>query len=374
MPNLVTPERPELRQLSPSHCMSAIKAMRPVAPKSAPSSIQSVWICWWLACCLPAFAQPTPPRCQLVPLPDEQVSFQVDGVETTRWHFGREYPRPFFYPFHGPSGISLTRMGHPGAPNHDHHRSIWIAHHDVAGHDFWSDRRGTRIRQDTWYCYRDGDDECVMAVSGVWHDAQEQPVARHDLVACLTPMPDGEQTLELQITLRPVDEERPLLLGQTNFGLLAVRVAKSVSAHFGGGRLTSSEGAVGESAIFGTRARWVDYSGPVAVAQDADRKTVVEGITLLDHPRNARHPAHWHVRDDGWMGPSLCRHEGLTVTAADPLTLRYLLHAHAGQYDHRRATALHAEFARQPEFQVRPAQRPHEQYLVERVGLRASAP
>ena len=34
------------------------------------------------------------PRCQLLPLPDHQVSFQVDGVERLRWHFGPAYPRP----------------------------------------------------------------------------------------------------------------------------------------------------------------------------------------------------------------------------------------------------------------------------------------
>ncbi|MFP6902652.1 MAG: DUF6807 family protein, partial [Verrucomicrobiia bacterium] len=62
------------------------------------------------------------PLCQIVPLPDNQASLQIDGVERTRWHFDAKYPRPFFYPFNGPSGETLTRMGHPGAPNHDHHR------------------------------------------------------------------------------------------------------------------------------------------------------------------------------------------------------------------------------------------------------------
>jgi hypothetical protein len=38
------------------------------------------------------------PRCQITPQPLDQVSFQIDGVERLRWHFGAEYPRPFFYP------------------------------------------------------------------------------------------------------------------------------------------------------------------------------------------------------------------------------------------------------------------------------------
>ena len=80
------------------------------------------------------------PRCRILPLPDSQTSFQIDGHERLRWHSGESYPRPFFYPLLGPTGSPLTRMGHPGAPNHDHHRSIWFAHHKVLGIDFWSDQ------------------------------------------------------------------------------------------------------------------------------------------------------------------------------------------------------------------------------------------
>jgi hypothetical protein len=68
------------------------------------------------------------PRCQVVPLPGKQVAIGIDGRECLRWHGGDGAPRPFFFPLIGPSGLPLTRMGHPGAPNHDHHRSIWFAH------------------------------------------------------------------------------------------------------------------------------------------------------------------------------------------------------------------------------------------------------
>ena len=73
------------------------------------------------------------PRCQIVPLAGHQVSLQIDGGERLRWHFGDAYPRPYFFPLVGPVGQSLTRMGHPGAPNHDHHQSIWFAHDKVLG-------------------------------------------------------------------------------------------------------------------------------------------------------------------------------------------------------------------------------------------------
>ena len=112
-----------------------------------------------------AHAQYTAPRCEIKPLPNHELLFSLDGDESTRWHCGKQYPRPFFYPLNGPSGVSLTRMGHPGAPNHDHHRSVWFAHHDVDGHNFWSDTTSTRIRQKMWYAYQDGDQESLMAMS-----------------------------------------------------------------------------------------------------------------------------------------------------------------------------------------------------------------
>src|SRR5262245_55710815 len=122
-------------------------------------------------------------RCQILPLPDFQVSFVVEGRQRLRWHFGPNYPRPFFYPLIGATGASLTRMGHPGAPNHDHHRSIWFGHAKVVGVDFWSDNSPARIRQRQWLCYEDGDEEAVMAVQLDWLDGHDpQPLMTQELV------------------------------------------------------------------------------------------------------------------------------------------------------------------------------------------------
>ena len=107
-------------------------------------------------------------RCQVVPLADHQVAFTIDGVEKVRWHFGNQYPRPFFFPFHGPSGEMLTRMGHPGAPDHDHHQSIWFANNKINGLDFWGNTSHTQIRQKRWLCYQHGPSEATMAALIGW--------------------------------------------------------------------------------------------------------------------------------------------------------------------------------------------------------------
>jgi hypothetical protein len=301
------------------------------------------------------------PRCSVTPEPPHQAAFALGGRESTRWHFGADYPRPFFYPFYGPSGVSLTRMGHPGAPNHDHHQSIWFAHQDVSGTTFWANQKNGVIRQKEWLCYDDGDEQALMAVRLSWQGGDPvRELMEQTLVAVNRPAADGGQMLELQSTFAAMKE--PVVLGKTNFGFLAVRVAKSVSAFFGGGVLTDSEGRTGEEAIFGQRAMWMDYSGPIA-------EGATEGITFFDHPENPRSPTHWHVRSDGWMGASFCFSEGFTIAPDQPLRLRYLLHAHPGGVDGERAAAVLADFAKAPRYGIVKSAGPHRQYEAREEAL-----
>ncbi len=290
------------------------------------------------------------PRVQVVPQADEQVSFQVDGQERLRWNHSSRAPRPFFFPLLGPSGRSLTRMGHPAAPDHDHHRSLWWGHQNVAGVNFWEERGGSQqVRQEAWVHYQDGADEAGMVVRLGWWDAHKVRLLQQELIAVYRPLTGGEGWLELQTTFTPVLEK--LQLARTNFGFLGLRVAASLSAHYGGGRLTSSEGAAGEKAIFGRPARWCDYSGPIT-------DKAVEGVTWFDHPGNPRYPTSWHVRDDGWMSAAFCLRDAYQLERAHPLRLRYGLHIHARAVDAKVAEGRHKDFAATAAWQVVKAKPP----------------
>ncbi len=306
------------------------------------------------------------PRCQIVPLANQEVSLQIDGVERTRWHFGDRYAGPFFFPFNGPSGSSLTRMGHPGAPNHDHHRSVWFAHHQVNGQDFWSRQPGIRLRQEEWLAYYDSDEEARLAVRVLWIDQHNEVQLDQEIVAAVIPGRKGEWSLELQTTFTPREEASAVTLGKTNFGFLAVRVAKSISEHFGGGTLTNSTGAVHERAIFGKSAAWMDYSGRVPTSTGSDRSSAIEGITYFDHPTNPRFPSKWHVREDGWMGSSFCFDQGIELSHERPLTLRYLLHSHRASIDSDKASAVARAFAARPGFAVVKSKEKHQHFDVVR--------
>ncbi|QDT29146.1 hypothetical protein Enr10x_44950 [Gimesia panareensis] len=302
------------------------------------------------------------PDCQIVPLPDFQFSFRVKGKERLRWHHSPEYSRPFFYPFTGPAGVPLTRIGHPGAPNHDHHRSIWFAHHQVMGINFWAENTGAQILQKRWISIDERDAEAILAVELDWIDGHDPaPLLRQELIAAVRTNDADELFLELQTTFHPTASS--LEFQKTNFGFLAVRVARSISSYFGAGTITNSNGQVGEKNIFGKPAEWMDYSGPVT-------PEVTEGITYFYHPSNPvagmEKPVCWHVREDGWMGASPCMHGPLETTRKSPLTFRFLLHAHANQLHADQANRIYDSFAESSDYQIRKPEKRHTSATVVR--------
>jgi hypothetical protein len=140
----------------------------------------------------------------------------------------------------------------------------------------------------------------------------------------------------------------PVELGQTNFGFLGVRVAKTMSEQFGGGKLTDARGARGEKEIFGQASPWVDYSGPVSPG-------AIEGVCFMDHPSNPNHPVRWQVRRDGWMGASFNHDAPYGVARDHPLVLRYRLLVHVGAADVGELNASWKRFARASAYSIAPA-------------------
>jgi hypothetical protein len=277
---------------------------------------------------------------EAVPQPYDQISFQRDETEIARYHFAPDLIRPFVYPVVGPSGRTLTRMGHPGDPNtHSHHNSVWISMSDVNGVDFWSDRGGGHIRHKLTDHLEDGKDGAFAVTLAEWLGKDDRPILRERRHTGVKLLSDKEWMLVLEVQLEPASE--PVIIGKGSFGPIGVRMAKSIGVHHGGGRIRNSERAEGEPAIFRKPARWVDYSGQVAPG-------IVEGLTLMDHPENPRHPAAFHVREDGWMGAMLTVDEPYEITSAEPLRLRYAVYVHAGMPDAKQIDSVWKRFASEP--------------------------
>ena len=303
------------------------------------------------------------PRCQIIPDSDFQTSFTIDGREVLRWNFGHHYPRPFFHPVIGPSGANLVRMGHPGAPNHDHHTGIWFAHSMIEEFNFWANGTETQIRQRQWLDYVDGDEFAAMSIILDFYDGHEQrPIVNQETIVVVRPLPEGELLIEFCLRINSMRGQ--VTLNQTNFGIVAVRVAATIAEHFGGGVITNDQGIQHESNIFGKASSFMDYSGPV---RGSDGRTVFNGITLFDHPSNPNYPSKWHVREDGWMGPSLNRDQAMVLADNQPLTLRYQLHVHDGELDSERATVLQRSFRDSQGWKVKNSTERHRAWEINRI-------
>jgi hypothetical protein len=287
--------------------------------------------------------KPDYPRAMIIPQPDDQVSFQVDGREWLRYHYGEQTPKPYFYPVMGPAGAPVTRLTHPHDPfTHNHHLSLWIGHEKVGGTSFWGQiRNPAHIAFDRIKKIDDGE-QASLTILAQWLDGEKKPLLLDERTWTLSPRYEtlgsggyGEYTLDLQLKLTPVAPT--LTLGKTNFGLVAVRVAKMMGTLDGGGTIRNSEGQVNEKELMPPRrARWCDYSGrPTPGA--------VNGVTLFDHPSNPNHPAYFHVRGDGWMGSSFTFEGDVVLSRDKPLVLKYRFYVHAGFGDPK---ALDAEWER----------------------------
>jgi len=289
------------------------------------------FLCCSLFCLLaqPLFAQPLPtlrpiPLMQVLPLPHDEASIERDGREIARYLFSPQDRRPFLYPVIGPSGKSLTRMGHPrDANSHSHHNSVWIAHNDVDGVSFWADTGKGRIVQKR-IRYEDADNEALIEAQNDWNDDSGKTLLKEVRTLRFRPQAGGQWLLVIDLVFTA---DKPVTLGKTSFGPIAVRMAKTISVHDGGGTIRNSAGGVNEKEVFWKPAKWVDYSGPMP---GPTPKRVIEGITLMDHPTNPNYPNPYHVRDDGWMGASTTFAEARVIDKEKSLALRYGLWVHGG--------------------------------------------
>ncbi len=245
--------------------------------------------------------------------------------------------RPFVYPILGPSGRSLTRMGHPRDPeSHSHHNSVWLSHHDVNGTDFWGDNGKGRILHQRIEQIEDGEARAFVRASSLWLGTNQTVLLRERRQTSVQLLPRDEWLLLIDVHLEAASAE--VTLGKTPFGLIGVRMAKTIGVNDGGGAIRNSEGGVNEQEVIWKPARWVDYSGPITA-------NAVEGVTLFDHPINPNHPAVFHVRNDGWMGASLTFAEPRVLAPGKPLALRYGLFVHSGMPAAKEIDARWKEFA-----------------------------
>jgi hypothetical protein len=256
---------------------------------------------WWLATGLLLFAAGSAvlagdPKGVRVTDLQGKVRITIDGELFTEYYY-KDVPRPYFYPIIGPGGAPMTRNWpmkevEGEERDHKHHRSLWWAHGDLNGHDFWSEgpKAGTIVHE-KFTGFKSGPDygqfrskNKFVAADGTLVATSDQVVRVHNRKA--------DRMLDFEITIHASEGE--LTFGDTKEGTMAIRIAESMrlikDKKPGAGHIVNSDG-VKDGEAWGKRARWCDYYGPV------NGQTV--GVAIIDHPQNPRFPTWWHVRDYG---------------------------------------------------------------------------
>jgi len=286
-------------------------------------------------------AQRQPP-----PAAEQLTHYQVGPHIWLRWDNApftsyRAHPKqkyPYFYPVMGPvSGLSLTSETALPWP---HHRSLYFSCDRVNGGNYWQEgldrgqiiSTGPRVAEATPTSVVILD-ECEWAVPG-------QPVQMRD-----------RRKFTLAISsprLRLIDAEiewiavTDVTILRTNHALYSVRSAIDLSP-WGGGTLVSSEGAVGEAATFGKPAQWCAFYGKRPQAKGEP----VEGIALMDHPRNPWAPCPWFTRDYGMISPMPFNwiEQPWQLPAGQSVHLRYRVALFAGSPEEAGVAGLYRSWA-----------------------------
>lgn len=256
----------------------------------------------------------------------------------------KDTPKPYLYPVIGPTGAHLTRGFPMNSDNadeehdHPHHRSLWFAHGDVNGADFWLEGEGKATFKTVMVQANNnshvGDGKAVL-ITGELVTAEGKKLATCDVMMIFQAEKDW-RAINYTITIRPDQGIDQLIFGDTKEGTMAIRThpALRLAGKVATGKAINSEGVKDKDA-WGKRAKWVDYWGQI------DGETV--GVAIFDHPRNPRFPTWWHARDYGLIAANpFGQHDfegapkgsgNLIVRNGEELTLRYRFFFHKGDVE-----------------------------------------
>jgi hypothetical protein len=207
--------------------------------------------------------------------------------------------QPILYPVLGPGDQPMTRRypiedaGEGEAKDHPHHRSLWFAHGSVNGIDFWAPQQGSgaEIVHEAYLPVPAADQGRAIRTRNLWRTEAGETVCSDERYLRFSVSADGQRrVIDYCVTLRA--DHGPLVFGDTKEGTMAIRTAPGLrlAGPVAAGRARNSEGVEGK-AVWGKRAAWIAYQGPVA-GQPLT-------LAMFDHPANPRHPTWWHARDYG---------------------------------------------------------------------------
>jgi hypothetical protein len=296
------------------------------------------------------------------------VNVLIGGRPFTTFYFGPEAPKPYLHPLRSAQGTVVTRgfpmrKDIPGeSTDHPHHRAMYYAHGDINGIDFWAEGEVTKSQQTAkGVFYPNGELPKGRTVFVKLEGMKSGPEAGTLRAFFHLVGPDGKvmgneiqaytfrgdansRIIDCKFTTQALD--KALKMGDTKEGTFAIRVVKALEGPTG--HMLNSEGGNGENAIWGKRARWVDYSGTVG-----DEKL---GIAIFDNPQNSKYPTYWHARAYGLFAVNpfgehdfyndKTRDGSLTILPGKALTFRYRVLIHHGEATETNIAEAYARYVK----------------------------
>ncbi|MEI7730156.1 MAG: PmoA family protein [Verrucomicrobiota bacterium] len=227
---------------------------------------------------------------------------------------------PYFFPVNGP--ITLQGVTTKRETNYPHHSSLFFGCDQVNGGNYWQEGldRGRIISKGVKIVTGQGR-EVVFEQQCSWErPGAESPFDDQRRIRLAAPTRELRY-IDFEITLTPKID---VVIRKTNHSLFSARMKPGLSVK-GGGRLRNAQGDSGEKDTFGKTSPWMDARGKNGDA--------VEGLAILNHPKNRWSIPQWFTRDYGFFSPAPMNwldKDGLKLAKGEKLNLRYRVLVHAG--------------------------------------------
>ncbi len=277
----------------------------------------------------------------------DRISIDIDGKPFTEMFVGAETTKPYLHPLRAASGTIVTRaypmdIVEGETKDHPHQRSMWFAHGDVNGYDFWGNevsqqngKKGKIVLKKMGEL-KSGKKSGSLSATFDWLDPAGKPLLTETKTIVFYSNPTL-RIMDFDINLRALEKVK---FGDTKEGTFAIRLApgleekdkKSLPKPPRTGLMVSAEGGKGEKNVWGKRSPWVDYAGEL----NGEKL----GIAIFDNPANPKHPTYWHSRSYGLFAANIfgehdyyndkSRDGGVTVEAGNNLHFRYRVIIHPG--------------------------------------------
>ncbi len=312
------------------------------------------------ACLLLAAPSRSSAQVQINRAADDHVSVSINGQSFSDFYIGNSYSKPFLAPLRSVTGLIVTRrfpmeQVQGESRDHPHHKGLWIGYGDVNGINFWETEPESKasgsnpkekgsIRLEKVNETKSGQKSGSIDATFAWLSARgEQVLEENRTMVFYSDSNIRRFDVDLKLTAKIAAR-----FGDTKEGFFAIRVADSMAGK-NGGVLTNSEGRHTEKDVWGKRADWVDYVGPVSGQKI--------GILILDHPENPNHPPRWHARDYGLFAvnpfgvkdfdPASEVKGGYNIALGRSARFRYRVIIHSGDTPKTEIARWYSDYAKQ---------------------------